>query len=220
MKQSDTWWDNQSLRGMRDKFLRDSVEGVDHPSRKYLRAWLEQHPNLCLLDIPCGPGVEYEGLQLYQTPVHYLGMDFSDTMVEIVKKKFPRADFRAGSILQIPLPDRAVDVVLCRHILEHLEDYHPAIKEAARVSKRWVILILFREPNRAERKNIGFGAWDNRLDWAELETFLRSLGFGYATKSLMYDHPVPPAVEQNTVIVIDTQASCAGNLPVSASFGI
>ncbi len=200
--ESNTWWDQQSPSALRDSFLRDPIEGVNHPSRKYLRDWLQAHPNLSLLDIPCGPGVEYEGFRLHKVAVQYVGMDMSDSMLKAAREKFPEADFRRGNILSIGMPDRAVDVVLCRHILEHLEDYRPAIREALRVARNRVFVILFRVPTHSEKKNIGWNAWDNRLDWGEMEAFLQSLRVPYTAKRLPYDPPVEPRVEENTVVEI------------------
>lgn len=204
--ESNTYWDQPVVFGspgdVRDSFLRDPIQGVDHPSRKYLRNWLQAHPGLSLLDIPCGPGVEYEGFQLHKVAVRYIGMDMSDWMLKAAQQKFPEADFRKGNILSIPMPNRAVDVVLCRHILEHLEDYRPAIREALRVARNHVFVVLFRLPTHSEKMQIGWNAWDNRLDWGEMEAFLRSLGVRYTATRLSYDHPVGPSVEENTVVEI------------------
>ncbi len=207
--ESNTWWDQQSPHALCDIFLRDPIEGVNHPSRKYLRDWFQAHPGLSLLDIPCGPGVEYEGFRLHKVAVRYSGMDMSDSMLRAARQKFPEADFRKGNILSIPMPDRAVDVVLCRHILEHLEDYRPAIREALRVARSHVFVVLFRVPTHFEKKNIGWNAWDNRLDWGEMEAFLQSLRVRYTAKRLLFDPPVGPLVEENTVVemVLDSGAS-------------
>lgn len=185
---------------MRNGFLRDPVDGITHPSRVWIRNWLTRHPNLTFLDIPCGTGVEYEGFVKYQTPVKYIGMDYSDTMVKIFSEYFPQADVRKGNILNIPLPDKSVDVVLCRAILEHLEDYHPAVKEAIRVARRVVFLVLFKLPSKTEVRKLGWGAWDNRLDAKELKLFLNQLGVRYAFKKIPY--PKPVRIEENTIIQI------------------
>ncbi len=198
-----TWWDNRDPKRLRDKFLRDQIQGVNHPSRRWMRQWLRSHPGMSLLDIPCGPGVEYEGIKQEKVPVTYTGMDFSDSMLQAVKQRFPEIDVRKGSILEIPLADRSMDVVLCRHILEHLDDYHPAVREAARVARKHVFIVLFRIPSHLEKKHIGYGAYDNRLDWNELESYLKSLDLKFTATRLPYDYPVPAEVEENTVIQID-----------------
>lgn len=204
--QSTTWWDYQDPGYLSEYFLRDAIEGVAHPSRRYLRAWLRAHPGALLLDIPCGPGVEYEGFRREQVPVQYLGMDASDAMLTVCRRKYPDAEFRKGDICRIPLPDHSVDVVLCRHILEHLEDYRPAVREAVRVARDRVFLVLFRAPTHTERTYLGHGAWDNRLDWRELESFLRSLGVHYTRTKLRYGYAVPSNIEENVVIEVRAPA--------------
>lgn len=199
---SDSWWDDQDLAQL-ETFLQDEVEGIDHPSRAFLRKWLAAHPGVTLLDIPCGAGVEYDGLVRDAVPVAYIGMDASDRMLETVRKRHPMGDFRKGNVLDIPLPARSVDVVLCRHVLEHLDDYRPAVTEAVRVARVRVFLILFRLPTGAERRQIALDNWDNRIDWKELAAHLDSLGYPYTRTQIPYDRPVPPPHEENVVVEID-----------------
>lgn len=199
---TNTWWDNQDAEYLRQQFLRDPIEGVDHPSRRWVRDWLRAHPGLTLLDIPCGPGVEYEGFRREDVPVTYMGMDVTDTMLATVRRSYPEGDFRPGNILKIPLPDDAVDVVLCRHIIEHLEDHRPAIREAVRVARSIVLIVLFRVPTHSERRQIGWGAWDNRLEGGPLDEFLASLGVAVESTRLPYPEglDLPRHVEENTIL--------------------
>ena len=199
---SNTWWDMQDPAYLRECFLRDPIDGINHPSRRYLRAWLQAHPGLSLLDVPCGPGVEYEGFQRDQVSVRYIGMDASDVMLTVCRRRFPGMDMRKGDITHIPLPDQAVDVVLCRHILEHLEDYRPAIREAVRVARQKVFLVLFRIPTHEERSALGRGAWDNRVNGRELTAFLESFGLSFTTTQLPYERPMPAGIEENVVVEV------------------
>lgn len=175
---TNTWWDNRDYKFLRDNFLRDGIdveEGVEHPSRAYFRRWLKNHPGLTLLDIPSGVGVEYEGFLKYQTPVKYLGMDLTDTIIAAFKDRFPKGRIKQGNIQNIPLANDSVDIVLARHILEHLPDYRLAILESLRVAKKYVMIVLFRTPSKSVKKEIGWGAWDNRLDLDELKSFFKLL---------------------------------------------
>ena len=200
INKSNTWWDNQDYHAIKYTFLRDNCDGVEHPSRQYLRNWLVKHPYLKLLDVACGPGVEYEGFIKYQTPVNYLGMDFSNTILQAFKERYPEAKLMKAAIQKIPLKDNSVDVVLCRHILEHLPDYRPAIKEAIRVAKTYVFIVLFRLPTSKEVKKIGWGSCDNRLDIKELKTFLNNFPVKVTVKPIPYQRPTP--LEENTIIML------------------
>ena len=197
---SDSWWDDQPPEVL-EVFLQDEVEGVDHPSRRYVRDWLTSHPGLTILDIPCGPGVEYDGIMAAGVPTSYIGMDASDRMLEVVRKRHPDGDFRKGDITDIPLGSGVVDVVLCRHVLEHLDDYRPAVDEAVRVARHRVFLVLFRDPTHSERRQIALNNWDNRLAWSELAAHLDSLGFPYTRTQIPYGRPA--SQEENVVVEID-----------------
>jgi len=197
---SDSWWDDQAAEVL-DGFLQDEVEGMDHPSRRYVRDWLTEHPGLTLLDIPCGAGVERDGIVRDAVPTTYMGMDASDRMLEVVRRRHPDGDFRKGNILDMPLASGSVDVVLCRHVLEHLDDYRPAVTEAVRVARQRVFLVLFRLPTHQERRQIALDNWDNRLDWSELEVLLKSLGLPFSRTQLPFERHVDQ--EENVIVEID-----------------
>ena len=126
-------------------------------------------------------------------------------MLEVVRRRHPEGDFRKGNILAMPLADASVDVVLCRHVLEHLDDYRPAVTEAVRVARRRVFLVLFRLPTHRQRRQIGLDNWDNRIDWNELAAHLDSLGLPY-TRTHIPDHRPVAAEEENVVVEIDVSA--------------
>jgi ubiquinone/menaquinone biosynthesis C-methylase UbiE len=51
---------------------------------------------------------------------------------------------RKGFIQSLPFEDESVDIVIARHILEHLgEGYEAAIKEVYRVADKEAIIVLF-----------------------------------------------------------------------------
>lgn len=198
-----TAWDSRSRRV--SEVMSTGIRGTDHPSRAFVRNWLRQNPGLTMLDIPCGPGIEYEGIRSEGLDVTYIGMDLTQSMLDLFRRRYPEADVRAGNILDIPLPDRSVDVVLCRHVLEHLEDYHPAVVEAVRVARKRVFLVLFLTPTHRVVRRTGKGLWINRLEWRELEGFIRVMRFQYGATQLPYDvpaHQLPSNIEENVVIEI------------------
>jgi len=54
-------------------------------------------------------------------------------------------NFVQGSIYFLPFKDEAVDIVLCHHTVEHLDNPEEAIKELLRVSRNYVeIVVPFR----------------------------------------------------------------------------
>ncbi len=98
-----------------------------------------------VLDLGCGQGRHIQGLY-YAADMMCLGMDlcFDDILhTRDGFDEFPDfSDDRGQSYglactdaLQLPLPDASLDRVICSEVLEHLPDYHTALKEIARVTK-------------------------------------------------------------------------------------
>lgn len=120
-------------------------DGVDQPSRQWV---IGQVPDgASLLDVGCGPGVEYEnflGAGRSDILERYTGLDISDGMVEACRELFPYGDFQQGSADDLPFEDNSYDVVLLRHVLEHSLGYVHEIAEAVRVARHKVLIIMWR----------------------------------------------------------------------------
>jgi len=141
----DRWqeWSDGKIRG----FLRSTQEGVDSPSRQKIREILGQFPGATLLDAACGPVVELEGYRKYGTQVDYTGMDATQKMIDYARSLFPGEKFRLGDITRIDQEESSYDVVLARHIFEHLPHYREALVECHRVARKAVIVNFFIELN-------------------------------------------------------------------------
>ena len=61
-----------------------------------------------VLEIGCGTGID---LRLFPESFGVTGIDLNDTALKIAKEKQPGAEFKKGSITQIPFEDSAVDFV-------------------------------------------------------------------------------------------------------------
>ncbi|MFI3303260.1 MAG: methyltransferase domain-containing protein [Rikenellaceae bacterium] len=102
----------------------------------------------------------------------------------------PLADMHFD-VQQIPLADNSVDVILCNHILEHVEDDRLAMRELKRILKPngWGVLLVPRDESRettfeddtitdSEERTRIFGQYDHRRvygrDYADR---LRNEGF-------------------------------------------
>ena len=101
-----------------------------------------------------------------------------------------RADLRLD-IEQITLPDESYDVVICSHVLEHVDDER-ALRELFRITNRGGTVVLlvpivegwkhtFEDPGvhtRADR-DLLFGQFDHlRVDGRDFRDRVRSAGFG------------------------------------------
>jgi SAM-dependent methyltransferase len=105
-------------------------------TRQFIPALLdaaEVSGKMSILDVGCGPGyVSAAAAERGATP---LGLDFSEEMIAIAKKKFPQIEFRQGDAQNLPFPDASFDRVVANFALLHLSNPERAIAEAARVLK-------------------------------------------------------------------------------------
>ncbi len=95
-----------------------------------------------VLDIACGEG--YGTALLAQNAQQVYGVDIDDnTIVEAQKKyKGKNISFQTGSVLNIPLDENTVDVVVSFETLEHLEEHHQMLTEIKRVLRTDGLLII------------------------------------------------------------------------------
>ncbi|MET7496754.1 class I SAM-dependent methyltransferase [Streptomyces sp900116325] len=64
---------------------------------------------------------------------HVIGVDASPHMLAQARKRLPGADFLEADLHRLPLPDNAVDTVICALALTHVPDLAPVLTEFARV---------------------------------------------------------------------------------------
>src|SRR3989442_11950459 len=89
---------------------------------------------MSILDVGCGPG--YVSVAAAERGAIPIGLDFSEAMIAIAKKKFPRIEFRQGDAKNLPFPDASFDLIVANFALLHLANPARACAEAARVLKR------------------------------------------------------------------------------------
>lgn len=124
--------------------------------RVYLLDLLKKEGVASLLDVGCGTGPLYEmikttwetsddGLaELKKWTFGYKGSDYSRTMIQTCKMLFPEGNFEVQDARKLPEETNSFDAVVLMHALDHLDDYEAAIREAARVAKKFVCIILWR----------------------------------------------------------------------------
>jgi ubiquinone/menaquinone biosynthesis C-methylase UbiE len=103
---------------------------------------------LRVLELACGSANDYRAMADYGLArfLDYTGIDLNPTNIDNASRRFSSVDFRVGSILALPFPDRSVDYVVAFDIFEHLslEAMRVALDEAVRVSRRGLYLGFFR----------------------------------------------------------------------------
>ena len=127
-------------------FLRSGPEGKTHPSRTKILDLLQGLSSV--LDVGCGNGVMFEMIRERRLDLDYLGIDVTEKLLNMARELFP-ADahrFRQLSLYDLKSLRRNFDAVVCRHVLEHLPDYVPAVESLYARAKRKLILVFFLPP--------------------------------------------------------------------------
>ncbi|HEX7162044.1 MAG TPA: class I SAM-dependent methyltransferase [Trebonia sp.] len=83
------------------------------------------------LDAACGTGRFAEFLATRGHRV--IGVDSSPDMLAHARRRVPDGEFHVAELDQLPLPDDAVDVIVCALALVHLPRLQPVLAEFARV---------------------------------------------------------------------------------------
>src|SRR5215212_7211736 len=133
---------------------------IDRFHRKIVGEVRELSPE-SFLDAGCGEGFVARKIIGAVPGIALTGCDVSGVALEIAASANPEARFVAGSVVELPFPDRSFDVVGCFEVLEHLPGDLPrrALSELARVARRAAVLSVPHEPvfclaNAARGKNL------------------------------------------------------------------
>ncbi|WP_144119134.1 class I SAM-dependent methyltransferase [Catellatospora sichuanensis] len=96
-----------------------------------VRRILDGLPVGVALDAACGTGRHAAYLSALGHRV--VGVDASAEMLAIARERLPEAEFHQAGLDRIPLPDDAVDTVVCALALAHVPDLGQVLAEFARV---------------------------------------------------------------------------------------
>ena len=99
------------------------------------------------LEVGCGEGVSTEKIKRMLPPAALLhASDINRERLAAARERNPDVPIIEESIFNLARPDRSYDLVFTLEVLEHLDDPERALAEICRVSRRWVICSVPREP--------------------------------------------------------------------------
>lgn len=120
-------YESDEMKRLTEKWLFEKYCSGD---RKQLSEWLNGRPKV-ILDAGCGSG--YSALLFFADHLkehHYLGVDISSA-VNVAKTRFEEmgyaGDFIQTSIMDIPIPDKCVDLIFCEGVLHHTDSVEEGI---------------------------------------------------------------------------------------------
>ncbi len=159
-------------------------------------ALLRLMPPMVIADLGAGDGSF--SLLLAQNAKSVIAVDSSAKMIEFAREQARRhhvknIDYRLGDMEELPIDDKAVDLVFFSQSLHHALHPQHAVAEGARIIRpggRIAILDLARH-RFEEAREMYADEWLGFSE-AELESMLHKAGFEKAQTSIVYKEDKPP----------------------------
>jgi ubiquinone/menaquinone biosynthesis C-methylase UbiE len=91
-----------------------------------------------VLEIGCGTGID---LRLFSDTFQIHGVDINDHALEIAKEKLPIANFKKGSITELPFEDSSIDFVFTHGLMNFLDEdtLEKGIAEIYRIAGKYIM---------------------------------------------------------------------------------
>jgi 2-polyprenyl-3-methyl-5-hydroxy-6-metoxy-1,4-benzoquinol methylase len=166
--------------------------GSGNPVVKRLMAGFEREMDVLLerarprsiVDIGCGEGVLTERWAASLQDGRVVGIDLDNPKLraEWEQRSRPNLQFIAGSGDRLPFADAEFEAATAMEVLEHVPDPDSVLAEMARVSSRWILVSVPREPlwralNLARGAYVrDFGNTPGHLNHWSKRSFARLLG--------------------------------------------
>jgi len=169
----DDWWLGTGLHADRERpGWREEVDALTQA--------LAALPPARTLDVACGTGFLTRHL-----PGDVVGLDQSESMLEIARDRVPAAEFVRGDGIELPCPDGAFERVFTGHFYGHLEEEERRLflAETRRVAGELVVvdsaLREGHEPVEVQERVLKDGSrWEVYKRYFTADGLARELGGG------------------------------------------
>ncbi len=165
-----------------EKIVSDERRRSPHTSHRWNLAQILMQLGNSLLDVGCGPGPLWPHLDAHSERFSWIGVDVTESMMAAAHRMFPRVPLLVADAGGLPFADQSVDVVLLRHVLEHLPQglMERALSESMRIARRAVVLDFYLPPqvgNCRDMHRIGEGFLETRWTRADVEVPISQAGW-------------------------------------------
>ncbi len=153
LKSYEKWWTNNlgnnTYMHLGKQFSCPSVESFetwmgdkDSPDRIIVGQLLGEFRSI--LDAGCGACPEYYRIKEIAKDVRYTGVDITEKLVEYNVSR--GINCHLGSLEDLPFDDNSFDVVISRHVVEHMRDIELPLREMIRVAQSRIVISFFIDP--------------------------------------------------------------------------
>lgn len=188
------------------RFLRQHGTGLDNRGRHALAQIVKQYDNPTVVDAACGTCVNWEVFKNMGVACRYIGVDRTKGMLAEANRRYgDEIETREGYVQELPLGDGEADIVIMRHIMEHLEDgYRAAITEGLRVASKELVVVFFLNPSEldvdvydeSKPDENGCTYFWNTYSWLRFTEYVASLGV-----QMKHDYiQTPGAAHADTIV--------------------
>ena len=161
-----------------EKWLTGPMDETRVPVRKLIR----EAGYRSILDVGCGLCAEHDGFKAEKYDIDYVGLDLCAELVFHANAR--NVKVHGGSIENAAFPDKQFDVVHCRGVLEHLEDFRKAMGQMVRLASKEVMVSWFIPPGPTEKKSRseknGVVLWHNRFNRGDVEAWMMAQGLTWS----------------------------------------
>jgi demethylmenaquinone methyltransferase/2-methoxy-6-polyprenyl-1,4-benzoquinol methylase len=146
-REYDDWWLGRGLYAERRPPDWDE-------ERTLLEGWIADLPPARTLDVACGTGFMTRHLH-----GEVVGLDQSESMLDVAREQAPNAEFVQGDALDLPFDDGSFDRLFSSYFYCHLEedDRVRFLAEARRVGRELVVVGTVRREGEEPKR------WDERI---------------------------------------------------------
>jgi SAM-dependent methyltransferase len=136
--------------GARAQDWADYGEGTSNDLFNAILDKINSPAGASLLDAGCGAGGFC--VMAVQRRINVSGIDASESLISIAKKRIPGADFRVGELEQLPFHDKTFDFVTGINSFQFAEDIVQAFREAKRVTVNGgkITAVIWSKPEDCE----------------------------------------------------------------------
>jgi len=149
-----------------------------------------------VIDVGCGEGFVSQHLQkVFQDQIRIHGIDRNQQALRIAGSMQACHGLIQGDIMQLPVKNNTVDLVLCTEVLEHITRVETALQEIKRITRDYCLLsvpseYLFRFCRLLGLKNInGFGRHPQHIQVFTKKSFRRIVSRHFHVERIEFSFP-------------------------------